>query len=197
MVVSFVPALWKAAMRFAPVRFVVVIVGLTTRQVVAPLDVPSMVAPMLHATKVAEPDAGLKVNGLPEYPPMLHPITAPAVEVKLFAFPKLRQVTAVLEMLPINSIPVADAEAFIWKKLVLCVSWPNEAPIEIREITAVPVHSWRLLVTLAIPTPAAPKLKPGAAAVPAGTCTDATPEDPAWVNVKVLVGLGTTDPITF
>ena len=130
MVVSFAPALWKAAMRFVPVRFVVVIVGLTTRQVVAPLDVPSMVAPILHATKVAEPDAGSKVNGSPEYPPMSHPITAPAVAVKVFPFPRAMQRTAVLEMLPVISTPVADAEECIWKKLALCVSWPNVAPIE-------------------------------------------------------------------
>jgi hypothetical protein len=55
-------------MRFVPVRFVAVNVGLTTNAVVLPEDVPSMVGDMINAWNEALPEAGLNVSGAPVTP---------------------------------------------------------------------------------------------------------------------------------
>jgi hypothetical protein len=49
-------------MRFVPVRFVVVIVGLTTRTVVAPDVVPEMLGVIFSPIKDEVPEAGANAN---------------------------------------------------------------------------------------------------------------------------------------
>ena len=141
MVISFAPALWKAAMRFVPVRFVVVIVGLTTRQVVAPLDVPSIVGVMLHAIKEALPDVGLNVSGAVLLRPMVTPKVLPLVAVKLFAFPSTTAFVTPVVMFPSNATPVAAPSESISRKFVVLFNCPKDVPVLMSEIVVVPEHS--------------------------------------------------------
>ena len=128
MLACVVPAFWKSASKLVPERFVKVLVGLTSKTVVAPDEVPSTVGAMFTPTKVLEPAVGLKVGETfkPCKPPLLvvgvnvgsilHPMNVKEPDAGATVYAKAVVTPLAPELLPISTpmtvplVPVKDEE---------------------------------------------------------------------------------------